>query len=83
MQAGNEILSLTWDGYDHETRTIILQAARAKTGRGRVIRCGQDPELVAVLERRLAARRLDSPLILHNGEGRHVGNFSMGPSPQR
>ena len=71
-----EILSLTWDGYDHATRTITLQAARAKTGRGRVIRCGQSPELVAVLERRLAARRLDSPLIFHNGLGRHVGNFS-------
>jgi len=71
-----EILSLTWDGYDHATRTITLQAARAKTGRGRVIRCGQSPELVAVLERRLAARRLDSPLIFHNGRGRHVGNFS-------
>jgi hypothetical protein len=32
--------------------------------------------LVAVLERRLAERRLDSPLIFHNGEGRQVGNFS-------
>jgi integrase len=71
-----EILSLNWDGYDHATKTITLQAARAKTGRGRVIRCGQNPELVALLERRLAARRLDSPLIFHNGEGRHVGNFS-------
>ncbi len=71
-----EILSLTWDGYNHEMKTIRLQAARAKTGRGRVIRCGQSPELVALLERRLAARRLDSPLIFHNGEGRHVGNFS-------
>jgi integrase len=71
-----EILSLTWNGYDHETRTITLQAAHAKTGRGRVIRCGQSPELLAVLERRLATRRLDSPLIFHNGHGRHVGNFS-------
>ena len=71
-----EILSLTWDGYNHETKTIRLQAARAKTGRGRVLRCGQSPELVAVLERRLAERRLDSPLIFHNGHGRHVGNFS-------
>jgi integrase len=41
-----------------------------------VILYGQNPELVALLERRLAARRLDSPLIFHNGEGRHVGNFS-------
>jgi integrase len=71
-----EILSLNWDGYDHAAKTITLQAARAKTGHGRVIRCGQNPELVAVLERRLAKRRLDSPLIFHNGEGRHVGNFS-------
>jgi integrase len=71
-----EILSLTWDGYDHEKKEIRLQAARAKTGRGRVLRCGQSPELVAVLERRNAARRLDSPLIFHNGEGLHVGNFS-------
>jgi integrase len=71
-----EILSLNWDGYDHATKTITLQAARAKTGHGRVIRCSQNPELVALLDRRLAARRLDSPLIFHNGEGRHVGNFS-------
>jgi integrase len=71
-----EILSLTWDGYDHATRTITLRAARAKTGRGRVTRCGQNPELVAVLERRLAEHRLDSPLIFHNGRGCHVGNFS-------
>jgi hypothetical protein len=40
-----EILSLNWDGYDHATKTITLQAARAKTGHGRVIRCGQNPEL--------------------------------------
>ena len=33
-------------------------------------------QLVAVLERRIGERRLDSPLIFHNGEGRHVGNFS-------
>ena len=71
-----EILSLTWGGYDHETKAIRLQAAKAKTGRGRVLRCGQSPELVAILERQLAARRLDSPLIFHNGKGRHVGNFS-------
>jgi integrase len=71
-----EILSLTWDGYDHATKTITLQAARAKTGHGRVIRCGENPELVALLDRRLAARRLDLPLIFHNGLGRHVGNFS-------
>jgi len=71
-----EILSLNWDGYDLETKSIRLHAARAKTGRGRVIRCGQSPELVAVLERRLSERRLDSTLIFHNGEGRHVGNFS-------
>jgi integrase len=71
-----EILSLTWDGYDHEAKAITLRADKAKTGRGRVIRWGKNPELVAVMERRLAARRLDSPLIFHNGRGRHVGNFS-------
>jgi len=70
-----EILSLTWDGYNHETKTIRLQAARAKTGRGRVIRCGQNPELVTVLVRRLAERRLDSLLIFHNGQGQRVGDF--------
>ena len=31
--------------------------------------------MVAVLECRIAQRWLDSPLIFHNGEGRHVGNF--------
>lgn len=69
-------MSLTRDGHDHETKTIILQAARAKMGRGRVLRCGQNTELVAILERRIAERRLDLPLIFHNGESRHVGNFS-------
>jgi hypothetical protein len=40
------------------------------------VRIGRPLELVAALERRLAERRLDSPLIFHNGQGRHVGNFS-------
>lgn len=70
-----EILSLTWDGYDKETRAIRLHASHAKTGRGRVISLDGWPELAEVIDRRLSDRRLDSPLIFHNGRGGKVGDF--------
>ncbi len=70
-----EIKALTWDGYDHETRTMRLPSRSAKTGRARMIVLDGWPELAEVIERRLAARRLDCPLVFHNGHGRHVGEF--------
>ena len=33
------------------------------------------PEVAAVIERRLAERRLDSALVFHNGKGKRVGDF--------
>ncbi len=70
-----EIEALTWDGYDHETRTMRLPSRSAKTGRARMVALEGWPELAEVIERRLAARRLDCPLAFHNGHGRRVGEF--------
>lgn len=69
-----EILALTWDGFDRETRTLRLHGKASKTGRARVIPIGGWPELSEVVERRLAARRLDCPLIFHS-HGHRVGDF--------
>jgi integrase len=68
-----EILSLTWDCYDRETKTLRLHARDSKTGKGRVIPVSSWPELAAVIERRLAVRVVGSPLIFHNGRGERVG----------
>jgi integrase len=70
-----EILSLTWAGYDRETRAIRLHARNSKTGRGRMVALDGWLELAEIIERRLSARRLDSPLIFHNGRGGRVGDF--------
>jgi integrase len=69
-----EIKALDWSGYDRETRTLRLHGKASKTGRARVIPIGSWPELSEVVERRLAARRLDSPLVFHS-KGHGVGNF--------
>ena len=69
-----EILSLTWDGYDRETKMIRLHASKAKTGRSRAIALEGSPELAAVIERRLAERRPGCPLIFHRA-GKPVGDF--------
>ncbi len=52
-----------------------LVRGHAKTGRGRVIALDGWRELAEVIERRLGERRLDSPLIFHNGRGGKVGDF--------
>ncbi len=69
-----EIRSLTWAGYDHETRTLRLPARSSKNNRPRLIVLKNWPELAAVIERRLADRRPGCPLIFHR-EGRRIGNF--------
>jgi integrase len=71
----SEILSLTWDGFDRETKMLRLHASKAKTGRGRAVSLEGWPELAQVVERRLAERRLDCSLIFHNGRGARVGDF--------
>ncbi len=70
-----ECRSLSWEGYDSETRTMRLPGKSAKSGRPRAIALDGWPELAAVIDRRLAARRLDSPLVFHNGRGQKVGEF--------
>jgi integrase len=62
MRAG-EISKLTWAMLDRETWTLRLHASAAKTGKGRVLVLGGP--LLTIIERRLQARRLDSPLIFH------------------
>jgi integrase len=62
MRAG-EIRQLTWAMFDRETWTLRLHASAAKTAKGRVLVLAGP--LRAIVERRLAARRLDCPLIFH------------------
>lgn len=69
-----EILSLTWNGYDRETKKVYLHASAAKTGKGRNISLDGWPELADVIERRMQARRLDCPLIFQS-DGHKVGDF--------
>jgi integrase len=71
-----EILSLTWSGYDRETKTIRLAARDSKSGKGRVIPLKSWPDLAAIIDRRLSVRRLDCHLIFHNGNGERIGEFS-------
>jgi len=67
-----EIRSLTWAGLDRETYTVRLHAKDAKTGYGR--NTPVTGALRPIIERRLAAQRLDCPLIFHR-HGRPVGDF--------
>jgi integrase len=69
-----EILALTWDGYDSETKTMRLAAASAKTGRSRMVPLEGLPELMEVVKRRLADRRPGCPLVFHR-VGKPVGDF--------
>lgn len=67
-----ETKSLTWAAFDRETWTLRLHASGAKTGHGRAL--ALVGELRAVIERRIAARRLDCPLIFHRN-GNPLGEF--------
>ena len=69
------IRTLTWSGYDRQTRTIRLPHRSSKTKRIVTLPLDGSPELSAVIERRLSERRLDSGLIFHNGRGQRVGEF--------
>jgi len=76
-----EAASLTWEGFDEETWTVRLPGKYAKTGRPRGIACADAEPLRAVLERRLAARRMDSLLIFHRTSkgkpGQRIRDFSF------
>jgi integrase len=67
----NEIRQLTWEMFDRETWTLNLDPRAAKTRTGRVL--ALVGPLRTILERRLAARRFDSPLIFHRTSKGKVG----------
>lgn len=67
-----EIKSLTWEAFDRETRSLRLHARDAKTGYGRGL--ALEADLWSIIERRIAARRLDCNLIFHR-DGRRLGEF--------
>ena len=67
-----ETKSLTWATFDKEKWTIRLEAKNAKTRKSRKLVI--DGELKGIIQRRIAARRLDCPLIFHR-RGRPVGDF--------
>jgi len=58
-----EIRQLTWQMFDADSWTLSLDPRAAKTGRGRVI--ALEGPLRAIVERRLAVRQLECPLIFH------------------
>ncbi len=74
-----EIASLDWQSFDRETWTLRLHPADAKIGQGRVVPV-KGP-LMAIIKRRMQARRLDCPLIFHYG-GRTFG-VEKGGLPER
>ncbi len=67
-----ETKSLMWSSFDRERMTIRLEAKNAKTKRSRKLVV--DGELKAIIQRRIAARRLDCPLIFHR-RGKPIGDF--------
>jgi integrase len=69
-----EIGALTWEALDRDGNrwTLRLHAKDAKTGHGRAL--ALEGPLRDVIERRLAARRLDCPLIFHR-DGEPIREF--------
>jgi integrase len=69
-----EIASLTWEALDRDGSrwTLRLHAKDAKTGHGRAL--ALEGPLRAVIERRIAARRLECPLIFHR-DGEPIREF--------
>jgi integrase len=67
-----EIAKLTWEAFDREAWTITLAAKDAKTRKPRTL--AVEGPLRAIVERRIAARRLDCPLVFHRS-GEPVREF--------
>jgi hypothetical protein len=63
---------LQWRDYDRHEQTIRLRLEHSKNKHGRVLPL--IGELAAILDRRLAARRLDCPCIFHR-DGQAIGDF--------
>ncbi len=70
-----EIAALEWADYDRQTSTLRVAAADAKIGEGRVVPVVGP--LVAIIERRTNARRVDSRLIFH-AQGEPMGSEKGG-----
>jgi integrase len=70
-----EIAALTWAAFNRESCTITLPGRSAKNRKPRTVPVRGDLE--PILQRRLAARRLDCPLIFHRA-GQPVGGFPQG-----
>lgn len=71
MRTG-ETKSLTWADFDGETWTIRLHARDSKNRKGRAIPL--ENELRQIVQRRITARRMDSPFIFHRN-GEQMGEF--------
>jgi integrase len=69
----SEITGLTWAEVDLPGGLIRLSPERSKSKEGR--RLPLSPPLREVLGRRLAARRLDVPLVFHHHDGHRIGDF--------
>jgi integrase len=68
-----EISKLEWQGHDPETGVLRLPGRSAKTGKPRrIVLVGPLQDLI---ERRVMARRADSPFIFHHRNGRRIGDF--------
>jgi integrase len=67
-----EIARLAWEAFDRETWALRLHAKDAKTGHGRAL--ALVGPLREIMERRIAARRLDCPLVFHRA-GKSVVRF--------
>src|SRR5262249_31263537 len=67
-----EVRTLQWRDYDRHEQTIMLRPEHSKNQHGRVLPLVG--ALAEVLERRLAARRLDCPYIFHR-DGEAIGDF--------
>jgi integrase len=67
------LLGLTWGEVYFEHSEIRLDAARVKGKKLHLIPIG--PELLAVLQRRWKARRLDTTLVFHYRDGQPIGDW--------
>jgi len=67
-----EVRTLAWADVDLRAAVIRLRAAHSKNKRPRTLVLRGD--LLAIFERRAAARRLDCPLVFHR-DGKPLGNF--------
>jgi integrase len=67
-----EVRTLQWRDYDRQEQSLRLRPEHSKNKHGRVLPLVG--ELAALLDRRLAARRLDCPYIFHR-DGQAIGDF--------